>query len=255
MAQPDSPIDRSSFEPPYAQLARRLRERVASGEFQPGDRLPSEAQLCEVYGVSPMTVRRAVTQLIQEEVAYAEHGRGTFVKSPQLGAAIFDLGDLRRYLSDPGIAARIVEARIVTPTPRVCQQLQVTADDHVIAIKRLLERAAETIFYHSEYLVFDPARPLVEAELGVTSLNDLFSGGGGGSGVKFGRLTLHASALTAGEATYLGEQPGSLAWVVEHLFFDYDDRPQSWGRFVGRADRLTFSSTVGIAPREEGGSR
>ncbi|HEY5529782.1 MAG TPA: UTRA domain-containing protein [Thermoleophilia bacterium] len=154
-------------------------------------------------------------------------------------------------LADPDIAARIVEARIVAPSAHVRDRLQV--DDHVIAIKRLLSRGEEAVFYHVEYLLFDPARPLVEAELGVTSLNDLFSGGTG-SGVKFGSLTLHASALTESEAGYLGEKPGALAWVVEHLFFDYDDRPQSWGRFIGRADRLTFSSTVGIVHREEGGS-
>jgi GntR family transcriptional regulator len=254
MAKALGPIDRSAFEPPYSQLAQQLRGRIASGEFQPGDRLPSEAELCEAYGVSPMTVRRAVTQLIQEEVAYAEQGRGTFVKTPQLDAATFDLADLRRYLADPDIEARIVEASIVSPTARVRDKLEVAADDRVIAIKRLLSRGEEPVFYHSEYLIFDPARPLVEAELGVTSLNDLFSGGTG-SGVKFGRLTLHASALTEREAGYLGEEAGALAWVLEHLFFDYDDRPQSWGRFIGRADRLTFSSTVGIAPRGEGGSR
>ena len=240
-----SHIDRSSFEPPYAQLARLLRERIASGEYRPGDRLPSEAELCETYGVSPMTVRRAVTLLVQEEVATTEQGRGTFVKSPELGAATFDLSDLRRYLADPDIAVRILEARIVSPSPRVCDKLAATAGGRVIVIKRLLSRGAEAIFYHSEYLVFDPRRPLVEAELGVTSLNDLFSGSGG-SGPKFGRLTLHASALRESEAAYLGEPAGTPAWVVEHLFYDFDDRPESWGRFIGRADRLAFSTTVGI---------
>jgi DNA-binding GntR family transcriptional regulator len=240
-----SPIDRSSYEPPYAQLARLLRERIADGEYRPGDRLPSEAELCEAYGVSPMTVRRAVTRLVREEVAATEQGRGTFVKAPQLSAAAFDLGDLRRYLGDPAISVRILEARIVSPTARVCAKLAAHPHDRVIAIKRLLCDGEEPIFYHSEYLVFDPARPLVEAELGVLALRDLFSGAGG-SGLKYGRLTLHASALTEGEATHLGEQAGTLAWVVEHLFYDFDDRPEGWGRFVGRADRLTFSTTVGI---------
>jgi GntR family transcriptional regulator len=247
-----APIDRTSFEPPYAQLARLLRERIASGEYRSGDRLPSEAELCETYGVSPMTVRRAVTQLVREEVATTEQGRGTFVKAPQLSAAAFDLGDLRRYLADPSIEVRIVEARIVSPTPRVCEKLAVAADDRIIAIKRLLGHGDEVVFYHSEYLVFDPARPLVEAELGVTALRDLFSGAGG-SDLKFGRLTLHASALTESEAEYLRERAGTLAWVVEHLFYDFDDRPESWGRFVGRADRLTFSTTVGIVGDGVGG--
>ena len=196
-----SHIDRSSYEPPYAQLARLLRERIASGEYRAGDRLPSEAELCEAYRVSPMTVRRA--------------------------------------------DVRILEARIVAPSPRVCSKLAVVEGSRVIAIKRILSSDGEPVFYHSEYLVFDPMRPLVEAELGVTALQDLFSGAGG-SGLKYGRLTLHASAFTEKEAAYLGEQAGTLAWVVEHLFYDFDDRPESWGRFVGRADRLTLSTTVGI---------
>ncbi len=242
-------IDRTSYEPPYAQLARLLRERIAGGEYRPGDRLPSEAELCEAYGVSPMTVRRAVTVLVQEEVATTEQGRGTFVKSPQLSTATFDLGDLRRFLADPGTDVRILEARIVTATPRVSRKLAVDPQARVIAIKRLLSRDGEPVFYHSEYLVFDPARPLVEAELGVTALQDLFSGAGG-SGLKYGRLMLHASAFTEKEASFLGEQAGTLAWVLEHLFYDFDDRPESWGRFIGRADRLTFSTTVGLAGGE-----
>ncbi|MEI6451325.1 MAG: GntR family transcriptional regulator, partial [Actinomycetes bacterium] len=154
-----SHIDRSSYEPPYAQLARLLRERIAGGEYRPGDRLPSEAELCEAYRVSPMTVRRAVTLLIQEEVATTEQGRGTFVKSPELGAATFDLGDLRRYLVDAGTEVRILEARIVSPSPRVSSKLAVDAGSRVIAIKRLLSSNGEPVFYHSEYLVFDPRRP------------------------------------------------------------------------------------------------
>jgi len=241
-----SSIDRSAFEPPYSQLARLLRERIAEGEYRSGDRLPSEAELCAAYGVSPMTVRRAVTLLVQQGVATTEQGRGTYVKSPEVGAATFDLSDLRRYLADPAIEVRILETRIVTASGRVAAKLELEADARVIAIKRLLMKGDEPVFYHSAYLIFDPARPLVEAELNVTSLQGLFSGAGG-SGTKYGRLTLHASSLRESEAAHLGEQGGTLAWVLDHLFYDFDDRPESWGRFVGRADRLTFSTTVGIA--------
>ena len=240
-----APIDRGSFEPPYAQLARSIRESIARGEYRPGDRLPSEAELCAAYGVSPMTVRRAIAELVREDVAVTEHGRGTFVKVPQLGTALFDLTELQQYLADPDIEAHILEARIVSPSARVCEKLEVAEGDRVISIKRLLRRGEEPLFYHSEYLVFDPARPLVEAELGVTALQDLFSGAMGAD-IKYGRLTLHASAFTEAEAAYLGEERGTPAWVLEHLFFDFGERPESWGRFVGRADRLRLSTTVGI---------
>ena len=53
-------IDRDAYEPAYAQLANILRRKISKGEFRPGDQLPSEAQLCRRYGISPMTVRRSI---------------------------------------------------------------------------------------------------------------------------------------------------------------------------------------------------
>ena len=239
------PIDRSSFEPPYSQVARDIRGHIVTGEYRSGDRLPSEAELCAMYGVSRMTVRRSVALLVRDGVVVTENGRGTFVRAPGLGAATFDLSSLRQLVDDAATTVKISEARIVSPSPRVCRKLAVDAGSHVVAIKRVLSSAGEPVFYHSEYLVFDPRRPLVEAEYGVTALRDLLANAGT-SGFKYGRLDLHASTLTEAEASCLGDKPGLSAWVIEHLFFDFEDRPVSWGRFVGRSDRLEFSTTVGL---------
>ena len=95
-----------------------MRERIMSGEYRAGDRLPSEAELCALYGVSRMTVRRAVTQLVQDGVVFTENGRGTFVRAPELGAATFDLGSLRRLVDDAATTVKIIVARIVPPSPR-----------------------------------------------------------------------------------------------------------------------------------------
>lgn len=239
------PIDRSSFEPPYVQVARGVRERIVSGEYGPGDRLPSEAELCALYAVSRMTARRAITLLARDGVVVTENGRGTFVKAPELASATFDLGSLRRLVDDDATTVKISEARIVPSSPRVSGKLALDPGSPVVAIKRIIRSAGEPVFFHTEYLVFDPRRPLVEAEYGVTALRDLLANAGG-PGLKYGRLKLHASNLTEAEAVYLDEAPGVPAWVLEHLFFDFEDRPVSWGRFIGRADRLDFSATVGV---------
>ena len=228
-----------------------MRERIRSGEYRAGDRIPSEAELCALYGVSRMTVRRAVTLLAQDGVVFTENGRGTFVRAPELGAATFDLGSLRRLVDDAATTVKIGEARIVPPSPQVCRKLAVDAESPVVAIKRVLSSAGQPVFCHSEYLVFDPRRPLVEAEYGVTALRDLLANAGT-SGFKYGRLELHASTLTETEAASLGDEPGTPAWVIEHLFYDFENRPVSWGRFVGRADRLDFSTTVGVPDAGEG---
>lgn len=239
-------LDRSSPEPAYSQLARILRERIVSGEYRPGQRIPSVPELTASFTVAPMTVRQAIDQLHREGLIVREKGRGTFVKPPQLGSAMFRLDDLRRQMTDESVEVRVLGACSVPATRRVAARLQVEMGGLVISIKRLLLRDDHPIFYHSEYLIRDPRRALVEAELGVTSLRGLFSGVGEAS-VKNGELTLHASALTESEARYLGEKVGTLAWVVEHLFNDFDDKPVSWGRFICRADRLTMKAQVGIS--------
>src|SRR5512141_2657068 len=134
-----SSIDRNSFEPAYAQLANILRHSVATGKLRPGDQLPSESQLCERYGVSPMTVRRAMNFLIDHGVVTAEQGRGTFVKPVAMGAASFQLTELQDLFSRPAHATvQLLETRIVTADERVARKLAVARQQGTIYIRRLL---------------------------------------------------------------------------------------------------------------------
>ncbi|MEU4247297.1 GntR family transcriptional regulator [Amycolatopsis sp. NPDC026612] len=75
-------VDRTSGVPAFRQVAADLREKIVSGEFAPGARLPSEHDLVETYGVSRPTVREAVDVLRGEGLVTSEHGRGVFVRPP-----------------------------------------------------------------------------------------------------------------------------------------------------------------------------
>ena len=66
------------------QLARILREKIASGEYRPGQRIPSMPELTASFNVAAMTVRQALDQLHREGVIVRERGRGTFVSHPSL---------------------------------------------------------------------------------------------------------------------------------------------------------------------------
>jgi GntR family transcriptional regulator len=72
-------INRSSSVPPWEQLAAILRNRIESGELQPGDRIPSVITLAQEYDLAAGTVRKALAQLQREGLVESRVGWGTFV--------------------------------------------------------------------------------------------------------------------------------------------------------------------------------
>jgi GntR family transcriptional regulator len=241
---PDT-IDRSSYLPAYAQLANILRHKVASGEFRPGDQLPSESQLCDRYGVSPMTVRRSINLLLDQGLVDTIQGLGTFAKPIDLGAATFDLQDLQRILSGKQVSVKILEASIASANKRIARKLSVEAAERVVYIRRQILQAGEPFLYHREYIVYDPTRPLVEGELETTSLKGLFSGEGNAN-FKWGELTIESTVVNERESRFLEVPVGTAAFQLEHIFYDFDDHPLSWGWFICPSDRLRFKTTVGV---------
>jgi DNA-binding GntR family transcriptional regulator len=239
-------IDRSSHEPAYAQLVRILMGQLAAGVFRAGDRLPSEAQLCERYGVSPMTVRRVVNILADQGIVTAERGRGTFVKALELSTATFSLDRLRELFRGGGQSSvKLLEARITPASERTARKLAIDPGQRTVFIRRLIYQNEDPVLLHREHVVYDPTRPIVEAEMEVTALHGLFSGGGG-SDLKCGDLTIDATTLSSEEAALLRSKGGAPAFRLEHVFYDFGHRPVSWGWFICSGERLHFSATIGV---------
>lgn len=68
--------------PRHRQIAADLRERITTGQYAPGERLPSERELVDSYGVSRPTIRDAIDLLRAEGIVVTEHGKGVFVRPP-----------------------------------------------------------------------------------------------------------------------------------------------------------------------------
>lgn len=73
-------LQRNSSTPLYQQIAEILSVGIHSGRYKPGDKLPSENELCRIYSVSRMTVRLALSQLLQQGLIESIHGKGSFVR-------------------------------------------------------------------------------------------------------------------------------------------------------------------------------
>ncbi len=239
-------IDRRAPEPAYIQLANILRGDIEKGVFRPGDRLPSESRLCKLYQVSPMTVRRTIRVLLDQGIVTTVQGSGTYVKLPDLGGVRFGLGGFYRVFNDKErTRVRILEVQITRADGPAASRLALRVGERVILIRRVIFSNGDPVLYHRELLAYDPERPIVEAELEVTALHGLLIGTGE-TLFKRGDLVIKAAVLTKEEADVLNTVQMQPAFHLEHVFYDFEDKPLSWGRFICRGDRFEFTAAVGV---------
>lgn len=238
-------IDRDASQPVYIQVADHLHRQILAGAYSPGDRLPSEGEMVKIYDVSPMTIRKAINYLSAQDVIYTEKGSGTYVKAVELEDAAFYLRDITQIFNDDlKVTVKVIEANFVPADERIARKLQVDVGEKVIYIRRLLLARRRPAFYHRGYLVYDPARPVVEAELQVTELKGIFQGSGSRL-IKSGEVSLEATLLDEAECQLLHLPLPTLGMMLEHVFYDFDDKPLSWGWFVCASERLRLHTWVG----------
>jgi GntR family transcriptional regulator len=127
-----SRVDPTSDQPLFRQIASVLRERIMSGELEPGAQLPSETDLRAQFSTSRPTVRQAVALLTTEGLVQSEHGRGTFVRRrPPVRRLSADR--LSRSRRASGQAAFLADAAAAGARPDVdmIEVSQSAADDQV----------------------------------------------------------------------------------------------------------------------------
>src|SRR3954452_9494099 len=171
MQQPEAG---ARFVPRYYEIEQALRGRIA--DLKADAPLPSDAMLCEEFGVSRMTARNAVQRLVQEGIVYRVPGRGTFVAEPpvhrQAGNLLSFTEEMRRRGRVP--SSRLLARVVREPGPAEASRLQLAPGEAVIALRRL--RMADTEPVAIEEAVFPASSGLVEllqaAGLEKTSLRD-----------------------------------------------------------------------------------
>lgn len=225
-------------------IVNRVSERIASGIYRPGDRLPSESQFCAEFGVSPMTLRRAINILVDRGLVATAQGKGTFVRSLELSEAIFRLQQLTDQWADASVDVRLLQASIVPASERVAQALRCPVGERTVFLRRLLLREGVPLMYHREHLIYDPRRPLVESQLQITSLEGLLRAAGG-EGFRRGDLSIQAVNLNHEVAGHLNLPVGTAAFCLEHLFYGFSGTPVSWGWLLSRPDQLRLTTHLG----------
>ena len=130
--------ERFSTQPLYLQLRDALAERIASGEWKPGDIIPNEVDLARELGVSQGTVRRSLDLLESEHVVTRRQGRGTFVNDPgsQDLAHRFNNFRLANGAAAPTDASTL-DIVMAEASDSECARLQLITGDQVYRISRI----------------------------------------------------------------------------------------------------------------------
>jgi GntR family transcriptional regulator, N-acetylglucosamine utilization regulator len=141
--QPDWSIRAPAYkqEPPspkYYKLKELIREEYSS--WDPGEPIPSEAELCQMHGVSRTTVRKALDDLTNEGLLYRIQGKGTFVSAPRVRERFVQYtAGFYEDMMARGISLRteVLEQAVIAANRNIAGQLQVALGEAVVKIRRL----------------------------------------------------------------------------------------------------------------------
>jgi len=158
--------------PLYGKVEEVLAAEIASGEYGPGDRLPSEDELLARFGVSRITVRRSIQNLIQRGVVEIQRGRGTFVLAPKVSQ---DLTRLTGFVEDMNThgrkaTARVVSQGVVAATARVAEKLGISKGTRVMRIERVRLADSVAVAFDETYLTLANGKEIVRNDLRVMTI-------------------------------------------------------------------------------------
>src|SRR5260370_12968106 len=159
----------------YAQVERVVANEIADGELKVGDTLPAEDSLIARFGVSRITVRRAIQNLVSRGLVEIRRGKGTFVAAPKITQ---DLKELSGFVEDMHAlghkpTARVIGKEIVTANATVARQLALTRGERVVRIRRVRLADGVPLSFDETYLPLEIGKKIISNNLKVEPIFSL----------------------------------------------------------------------------------
>lgn len=160
-------VHRQSPVPLYWQVEHDIRHRIESGVWQPGDRLPSESQLGDLYGASRITIRQALGNIASDGLVSREPGRGTFVREFNRSQGVRLTASFTEEMMQLGynIETRVLAQRSDPASELVATQFGVEPGTPVIRVDRLRLTDGIPLAIQRSCLPADRFPGLAEADL------------------------------------------------------------------------------------------
>lgn len=231
----------------YESIASDMQNKIESGVYKPNEQLPYEAEMCEIYHVSRITVKKAMDLLVTRGLVVKRRGAGTFVKNITL------IQDDRHPYSTSNqfsgfahteghrdVTSIIHEFKIINPSPEVAQRLKIDEEDFVYYIERTRCSDGEPHVVEYTYMPIEVIpgikREILEKSIYAYITKEL------GLKLQSAHRTVRASLPTKKEETYLKVDHCFPILEVEQVAFLDDGRIFEYSKSRHRGDRFELKT-------------
>ena len=227
----------------YIQLQKILKKKILSGKYTVGEKIPPENELCEIYDVSRITVRKAIDTLVQEKLLYRVQGKGTFVTSLKLRRDLPKLYSFSEEMRELGLvpSSRVLKTSVEKAHETIQALLEFPeGETQVNRIARVRLANNEPILLEKVYIPLYLCPDLLDNYVESDSLYRIFR-------EQYHFVLEHAkenyevTLMTKYDAEILQCREHDPAFFIERITFLDTDIPVVLTRAIGRGDKLRLT--------------
>lgn len=239
-------LHRTGPTPIYQQIKDWVHQQIAEGHWPEHYKLRAEVDLAEALGVSRGTVRRAISELIDEGLLVSIHGRGTFVASKVLEQPLAaQLVGVSEDLISKGIPffTKVLSKSVIKPSTDIASLLSVPPDKNVFALQRVRYVAGEPLVLLHNYVVYDRCPGIEETDFVESRLFQTIEEQYG-LVLDWGQRNFEARTASDMIAEQLEVESCDPVMYLEQVVYLDDGAPIELSNVWFRADRFRLSATV-----------
>lgn len=227
--------------PLYLQMMDKLIKEIDSKVYQEHEKLPSEREFCELYGVSRITVRQALQELTLEGYIYKEHGKGTFVAPKSYNQNLVKLYSFTEEMKKIGKtpSTKVISFKKMTADERLSTKMKIAPLAEVFQVVRLRIADDEVLLYETSYIPRAVFPQLTEADLIEKPMYDVFHDDYQ-IGVTRAIERFSATNVRSEEAKYLKMNPSQPAMLIKRYAY-HNETLIEYTISVARGDKFDYT--------------